>query len=178
MTMRLMQIVLAMSLLLNMFVLAGFVYRSWIAPPPTELAAKRSPAPHSAGLPPSLVEGMARELGLDDGQRAALLAVFEKAAADRRRRVRDIQQVRDEAAAELRKPEVDLARIDGLVDKVSRLRGEQQRENLRAVLQFEPQLTPQQRERLRSVLADRMVGPSPRPPGGLGSAGPRPAPPQ
>ena len=30
---RLIQLLLAMSLLLNTFVLAGFVYRSWIAPP-------------------------------------------------------------------------------------------------------------------------------------------------
>ena len=173
MSTRLMQILLAMSLLLNTFVLAGFVYRSWIAPP-VEIAVKRSPAPLPGGLPPSLVEGMAHELGLDDGQRAALAAVFDKAAADRRRRVREIQQVRDQAAAELRKPEVDPARIDALVDQVARLRGEQQRENLRAVLQFEPHLTPQQRDRMRAVLADRMVGPPPpRPPGT-----PRPPPPQ
>ncbi|MEA2853200.1 MAG: hypothetical protein QOE02_3219, partial [Rhodospirillaceae bacterium] len=33
MSSRLIQVLLALSLLLNTFVLAGFVYRSWIEPP-------------------------------------------------------------------------------------------------------------------------------------------------
>ena len=38
---RLIQVLLALSLLLNTFVLAGFVYRSWIAPPAVRAARCR-----------------------------------------------------------------------------------------------------------------------------------------
>ena len=48
MSSRLMQVLLALSLLLNTFVLVGFVYRSWIAPPPFE-ARRAAAAPRPGG---------------------------------------------------------------------------------------------------------------------------------
>ena len=163
---RLIQLLLALSLLLNTFVLAGFVYRSWIAPP---FEHRGPPPPPPSGGP---LEAMARDLGLDDNQRKALRDVFEKNQAERRQRIRQIQQVREETGAELRKTPVDLAKLDALVDQVSKMRGEAQKENLRAILDLETQLTPQQREKLHTILAERYINPprwsGPRGPGGPG----------
>jgi len=43
----------ALSLLLNTFVLVGFIYRSWIEPPPLERPASSPPPP---GQRPSALE--------------------------------------------------------------------------------------------------------------------------
>ena len=71
MTSRLIQILLGLSLLLNTFVLAGFVYRSWIAPP-FDMHGMPPPPRGAPGLPgqpggPRLnpVEMVVRDLDLD-----------------------------------------------------------------------------------------------------------------
>ncbi len=160
---RFLHILLGLSLLLNCFVLAGFVYRSWISPPTFDARMPLPPPPPPGGRP-SPIEGLAHELDLDDAQRAALRGLFEQYAAQRRERAREIQKVREQTAAELRRPKMDLARVDGLVEQMARLRAEQQKENLRTVAQFEPQLRPEQRERLPAILAQRFLGPPPPPP--------------
>lgn len=173
MSSRMMQILLALSLLLNTFVLAGFVYRSWIAPPAFE---HRLPPP-PPGPRPSPLEVVARELDLDESQRAKLRGVIDQYATTRRDRQREIQKLRDQAAAEYRRPTIDMARIDPIIEQLARLRIEQQKETLHSFAQFEPQLTPQQRERMHHILAERLAGPPwpPRPPGqgpGPGPGGP------
>ena len=50
MSSRLMQVLLALSLLLNTFVLAGFVYRSWIEPPAFERRAPLARVPEHADV--------------------------------------------------------------------------------------------------------------------------------
>jgi Spy/CpxP family protein refolding chaperone len=170
---RFLQLLLALSLLLNTFVLAGFVYRSWIAPPFDHAMAPPPPPPGARGP----VEMMANDLGLDQGQRKALRDVFDGNQSFRRQRLQEIQQLREQTGAEIRKNPVDWAKVDMLVEQVARLRGEAQKENLRAILALEPQLTPQQREKLHSVLADRFINPprwnGPRP-GGPERGQPRP----
>ena len=161
---RLIQLLLALSLLLNAFVLAGFVYRSWISPP----IEHRLPPPPGQGGP---LELMADDLKLNQDQRKALRDVFEKNQAARRERLRDIQQLREQTGAELRKDPIDWGKVDALVEQVSRLRGEAQKENLRAILDLEPQLTPPQREKLHTILAERFVNP-PRWSGQRGPGGP------
>jgi Spy/CpxP family protein refolding chaperone len=160
---RLVQLLLALSLLLNCFVLAGFVYRSWIAPPPPERFGFAHPGPR----PGTPLEMMANDLKLDEGQRKALQDVFEKNQADRRTRIHEIQQAREQISDELKKQPVDLAKINGLVDDVSRVRGEQQKANLHGILELDAQLTPQQRERMHEILAERYLAP----PGGPGRPG-------
>jgi Spy/CpxP family protein refolding chaperone len=159
---RLVQLLLALSLLLNCFVLAGFVYRSWIAPPFQE--GRGGPRP---GGP---LEMMANDLKLDDSQRKALHDVFEKNNVERRARIHEIQQAREQTSDELKKQPVDLAKIDELVDQVAKLRGEQQKANLHGILELDSHLTPQQRERMHEILADRIgqQGRQGRPPGGPG----------
>lgn len=156
MSSRMMQILLALSLLLNTFVLAGFVYRSWIAPPPFE----HRPPPPPPGPRPSPLEMVARELDLDEVQRTKLRGVIDQYATTRRDRQREIQKLRDQVAAEYRRPTIDMARIDPIIEQLARLRTEQQKETLHSFAQFEPQLTPQQRERMHHILADRLAGPT------------------
>ena len=130
------QILLALSLMLNTFVLVGFVYRSWIAPPPFERPAPPPPPP---GQRPSALETMTHDLDLDDRQR-------------------EIQKVREQLAAEYRRPTIDMARVDALVDQLTRQRAEQQKETLRSFAQLESQLKPEQQAELHKILAERYGG--------------------
>jgi Spy/CpxP family protein refolding chaperone len=152
---RLTQLLLALSLLLNAFVLAGFIYRSWIAPPTEHQMVGPPPGQGPRGP----LEQMAAELKLNDEQRGALREVFEKNQADRRQRIQDIQQIREQTGAELRKDPIDWNKVDTLVDQMTRLRGDAQRENLRAIVNLETHLTPQQRQQLHAILADRFINP-------------------
>lgn len=171
MSSRLMQVLLALSLLLNTFVLVGFVYRSWIAPPPFE-----RPAP-PPGPRPNPLEAVTHDLNLDDGQRQALRAVFEQHAAVRRERLREIQKLREQLAGEYKRPTFDMAKVDGLIDQLTKLRADMQKETLRSFAQLEAQLKPEQRERMHQILAERLAAPPMgRPPGGGPGSGPgRPA---
>ena len=150
---RLTQFLLALSLLLNAFVLAGFVYRSWIAPPEFE---RHFPPPGHPGGP---LEWMAEDVGLDADQRKALHDLFEKNAEFRREHFQQMRKLREEIGTELRKESVDQAKLDELVGQVTKLREEVQKENLRAILELGDKLTPQQRQKLHTILADRFTNP-------------------
>ncbi|MGZ5904417.1 MAG: Spy/CpxP family protein refolding chaperone [Reyranella sp.] len=170
MSSRLIQVLLALSLLLNTFVLAGFVYRSWIEPPAFE---RHLPPPPPPGQRPSPLEMMAHDLNLDDGQRQALRAVFEQYSATRRERLREIQKVREQIGAEYKNPTVDIARVDTLIDQLTKLRAEQQKEYLGSLNQLAAQLKPEQRDRMHQILAERLAMPfGQRPPGGGPGPGP------
>lgn len=176
MTSRLIQMLLGLSLLLNAFVLAGFVYRSWIDPPFEMQGMPPPPPPRGMpGLPgqpagPRLnpVEMVAQDLVLDAEQRKVMQALFDQYAKARRDRLQEIQQLREQTSAELRKSSVDMTKVDVLIDQVSRLRAEQQKETLRTLTQLEPSLRPEQRERLQRLMVERIVPPPPppRPPAG------------
>ena len=168
----LLQVLLALSLMLNAFVLAGFVYRAWIVPPPFERqmpppSPGPGPGPGQAPPRPSVLEMVTRDLDLDDRQLTSLKGVFEQYANVRRERLRDIQKLREMLAAEYRRPTVDMTRVDMLIDQLTRARAEQQKETLRSFAQLEAQLRPEQRERMHQILADRMAQPyyGQRPPG-------------
>lgn len=167
MSSRVIQLLLILSLLLNTFVVAGFVYRSWIAPP--HFAGMPPPPPPPGGAPrPSPLEAMVRDLDLDEGQRQALRGLIDQQAGVRRSRSQEIARSREEIVAELRNPQPDFAKVESLVDRVSRLRGEQVNEHLRTMMQFEPRLRPEQRQRMYALFAERFTRPPPPPP-------PRPA---
>ena len=150
---RLTQALLGLSLLLNLFVLAGFVYRTWIAPPGAE-----QPARMPLGQRPSALEILANELKLDDAQRAALKPVFDDYAATRRERQRENARLREEIAAELKKPDTDLTKLEPVVDQLSRLRADNQKDTLRAIIAIEPKLRPDQRDHFEKILAERLGG--------------------
>jgi Spy/CpxP family protein refolding chaperone len=169
MSSRLLQVLLALSLLLNTFVLMGFVYRSWIEPPGFE----HHVPPPPPGQRPSPLETMAHDLNLDDGQRQALRTVFEQFSTTRRERLREIQKVREQIAAEYKHATVDMARVDTLIDQLTKLRAEQQKEYLGALNQLAAQLKPEQRDRMHQILAERLAMPfGQRPLGGGSGPGP------
>jgi Spy/CpxP family protein refolding chaperone len=164
MTSRWLQILLGLSLLLNAFVLAGFVWRTWIEPPHFARQFVHGPPP---GSRPSPLEVVSRELELDDRQRAELKDLFDRYGKARYERYDEIRKLREQMGAELREPGFDLAKLDGLVDQMMVLRVEQQKEYLRAFAELGPKLKPEQRERLHKFLADRYSGrgrPPPPPP--------------
>jgi Spy/CpxP family protein refolding chaperone len=113
------------------------------------------------------------DLNLDDSQRQALRGVFDQYATSRRERLREIQKLRDQLAAEYKRPTIDMARVDTLIDQLTKLRADMQKETLRSFTQLETQLKPEQRERMHQILAERLAAPFvPRPPGGGSGSGP------
>src|SRR5471032_285388 len=166
---RVVQLLLALSLLLNCFVLAGFVYRSWISPP---FGEHMPGPPPPGGRPGGPLEMMMNDLKVDDGQRKAMHDGFEKNTAERRERIHQIQLIREQTSDELKKQPVDLAKIDSLIEQIAKLRGDQQKLNLHGILEMDEHLTPQQRERMHQILAERYLGMGgPGGPGGPGRPG-------
>ncbi|WP_289297065.1 periplasmic heavy metal sensor [uncultured Reyranella sp.] len=182
MSSRVIQALLGLSLLMNAFILAGFVYRSWIDPPSEWQGLPPPPPPRGApghpGQPggPRLnpVEMVAQDLDLDGEQRKLMQTLFDQYAKARRDRLQDIQRFREQMSAELRKTSLDMAKVDALIDQVSRLRAEQQKETLRTLTQLDPALRPDQRERLQRLLVERIVPPPPPPPRPPAEGPPRP----
>ena len=173
---RVVQLLLALSLLLNCFVHAGFVYRSWIAPP----FGEHLPGPPPPGGRPAPFEIMMNDLKLDESQRKAMHDQFEKNSAERGERIHQIRQLREQTGEELKKQPIDFAKVDSLVDQIAKLRGEQQKANLHGIIEMDSKLTPQQRERMHQILAERFLGMGgPGRPGGPrfgGPPGPGPGP--
>ena len=89
---RLITVALALSLLLNAFFVAGFVYRGWIAP--VTFDQRMPPLPPGGRL--SALETVAGDLNLAPGQRQELSGVFEQHAQVRRDRSRDMQRLREQ----------------------------------------------------------------------------------
>ncbi len=154
---RLITVALALSVLLNGFFVAGFVFRSWIAPLPFEL---RMPPPPPAPRP-GVLEMVANDVSLDGSQREAMRGVFEQHAQARRDRFGEIQKTRELIINEYKRTPIDPERLAPLIDRLTDLRADQQKETVRALAQLEAKLTPEQRQRLHQALVDRMSGPPP-----------------
>jgi Spy/CpxP family protein refolding chaperone len=157
MSLRITQVLLGLSLLLNAFVLAGFVFHSWIEPPPRH-----------AGPPPrwgNPLEALAQDLKIDDAQKKELQPLFDQYVNARRDRFRDIGKIREEMTAELEKSPFDMAKIDSLVDQMMALRVDLQKQNLHTIDQMAQKLRPEQQDELHKILAERYGRPPrPRPP--------------
>jgi Spy/CpxP family protein refolding chaperone len=180
MTSRLIQILLGLSLLLNTFVLAGFIYRSWIAPP-FEMHRMPPPPRGTPGLPGqpggsrlNPVEMVTRDLDLDADQRKVMQDLFDQYAKERRERLQAIARLREQTGMEISRTPHDMAKIDALIDQVSGLRAEQQKETLHTLIQLQPSLRPDQRERLQKLLVERVASPLPPPPRPPAGGPPRP----
>jgi Spy/CpxP family protein refolding chaperone len=148
-------VALALSLLLNAFFVAGFVFRGWIAPLPFE--ERTTPPPPAPTARAGALEAVAGELNLDERQRQALRGVFEQQAQLRRERYREMQKVREQIIAEYKRSPLDQARLGPLIDQLGDLRADQQKETVRALAQLEAQLNPEQRQRMHQVLVDRIL---------------------
>jgi Spy/CpxP family protein refolding chaperone len=163
MSLRITQVLLGLSLLLNAFVLAGFVFHSWFEPPP-----RFAGGPGRWANP---LEALAHDLKVDDAQKKELRPLFDEYISSRRDRFREIGKIREEMTAELKKSPFDMAKIDGLVDQMMAVRVDLQKQNLHAIDQMAQKLKPEQRDELHKILAERYG----RPPG---PPRPRPRPPQ
>ena len=148
MSLRVTRVLLGLSLLLNVFVLAGFFFHSWLEPSPP-------PRGRWGGNP---LESLAQDLKLDDAQRKAVQPLIDEYGNIRRERWRDIGKIREAMSAELQKPAADWPKIDGLIDQMMVLRAEQQKQNLRAVEQMATKLAPEKQVELRRMLAERYGG--------------------
>lgn len=164
---RITQVLLGLSLLLNAFVLAGFVFHSWVEPPRGRFAG--GPPPPGGPRFGNPLEALAHDLKADDAQMKDLQPIIDKYTSYRRERFHDIGKIREAMTAELSKPAFDMAKIDGLVDQVTGLRADLQKQNLRTIDEMATKLRPEQRTELHKILADR-YGRPPQMPGG----GPRP----
>ncbi len=167
MSLRITQALLGLSLLLNAFVLAGFVFHSFIEPPPHCAGGPPPPGQPRFGNP---LEVLAHDVKVDDAQRKELQPLFDEYTSARRDRFRDIVKLREAMTAELEKSPFDMAKIDGLVDQATALRAELQKENLHAIDKMAAKLKPEQRAELHKILAERYG----RPPPGGGPRQPRP----
>ena len=171
MSLRATQVLLGLSLLLNAFIVGGFVYHTWFEPPHRPFAGG-PPPPGQPGRFGNPLEALAQDLKLDDEQRKAVQPVIDEFAKTRRDRVRDIVKLREEMSAELQKSSFDWAKVDALVDRMTALRAEQQKQNLRAIEQMAAKLKPEQQAELHKILGERFGGQPWRREGGPG--GPRP----
>jgi Spy/CpxP family protein refolding chaperone len=152
---RLTQVLLALSLLLNCFVLAGFLYRSWVEPP---RIPGRPGGPPSQGQGPNRwtnpLEALANDLKLDESTKMEIQPILEKYAALRRERYRDIGKQRESMSTELQKSQFDMAKLDALVDQMGVMRAEQQKQNLRAIEELAAKLNPEKQAELHKILAE------------------------
>jgi len=166
MSLRITQVLLGLSLLLNAFVLAGFVFHAWFEPP--HFAGRFEGRPPPSGQPRwgNPLEALADDLKIDDAQKKELQPLFDEYANSRRDRFREIVKIREEMTAELKKSPFDMAKIDGLVDQMMALRVDLQKQNLHAIDQMAQKLKPEQRDELHKILAERYGRPPgpPRPP--------------
>jgi Spy/CpxP family protein refolding chaperone len=179
MSLRVIQVLLGLSLLLNAFALAGFVFHNWLEPQHPPFAGGRPPPqqPGQQNRWPNPLETLAQDLKLDDEQRKAVQPLIDEYGNTRRDRWRDIGKIREEMSAELQKPAFDWAKVDVLVDRMTVLRAEQQKQNLRAVEQMAVKLKPEQQAELHKILGERYGGQGWRQGGGPGGQRP-PRPPQ
>lgn len=181
MSSRVTQVLLGLSLLLNAFVLAGFVFNSWLEPPRRIFAGGRPPPPPGQpGQPgqqgrwPNPLESLAQDLKLDDAERKAVQPIIDEYGNSRRDRWRDIGKIREAMSAELQKPSFDWTKVDALVDQMTVLRADQQKQNLRAVEQMALKLTPDKQAELHKILGERYGGQPWRQGAGPGQRPPRP----
>jgi Spy/CpxP family protein refolding chaperone len=167
MSTRVTQVLLGLSLLLNAFVLAGFVFNTWFEPPHRPFAGGRPPP--GQGRWPNPLELLAQDLKLDAAQKKTVQPIIDDYGNSRRDRWRDIGKIREAMSVELQKPSFDWTKVDALVDQMTVLRAEQQKQNLRAVEQMASKLTPEKQAELHKILGERYGGQGwrrapPRPP--------------
>ena len=117
-----------------------------------------------------VIEQLAHDLKLDEAQKKAVQPIIDDYGNGRRDRWRDIGKIREAMSVELQKPNFDWTRIDALIDQMTVLRVDQQKQNLRAVEQMALKLPSDKQAELHKVLGERYGGQ----PWRQGSGGPRP----
>lgn len=142
---RLVEIVLALSLTLNLCVAGGFVFSRWSVP-------VHIPAP--AGFDRSL-EVVVGRLGIDPTQSKPYADLHHKIKVARDRFFVAHRPLGDQIWNELAKPEPDPARLKQLLDTSMETRRDFQGEVMTAMAAFLATLTPDQRDAFVKIARDR-----------------------
>ncbi len=138
-------ILLGLSVALNVFFVGGFVYaRHFSERPDWEQRV-------DANLPV--------ELNLDPGQQRTVRQSLREMRQRNFTRLREIRQTRERLVAELRKERTDFGIVDPLIDRVTTLRGDIQKDGLRTADQIGATLRPEQREKFRELVIARTLVP-------------------
>jgi Spy/CpxP family protein refolding chaperone len=136
-------ILLALSVALNVFAVAGFLY-----------AKHRH---ESRMMDRSFVMAATRDLDLNAAQKEAL----EKMRADIRKSSSDIRDemrpLRRDLLVELGKDQPDFAAVDRKIDDLGDVQGKRFKAMVRAVHDFQQTLTPEQRAAFRKAMSDHMA---------------------
>jgi hypothetical protein len=117
----------------------------------------------------SLILSYRVELGLSAAQVEALERIRSEFQREAIRRDADIRIAEEELALLLRADAADMPRVEATVREIERLRGGLRIARIRAMEQGKTQLTPEQRQKLRALLA-----PPPPPPRSDAPPGPPP----
>lgn len=144
-------ILFALSLALNLFFVGGFVYAKYYGPPwGSQRGPWQAPAADARWL---------EALNLDPAQQRSFRQAFREMRQRNAERARELIQVRQRLAVELRRDKYDFAAIDPLLERVARLRIDMQKDGLRTADQVAATLRPEQRERFREAVLARAMGP-------------------
>ncbi len=140
---RFVEIALALSLVLNVFVVGGFVYSQLTGP-------SGAPVGHDRRL-----DLMANRLGVDTEKSKP----FREFKAGLRQVFNGLNQTNrplfDQLWQEALKPDPDLARLDQLVDEIVAKRQAVSHESLRLLVKFSASLSPDQRSALLALMQNR-----------------------
>ncbi|MHC5003567.1 MAG: periplasmic heavy metal sensor [Planctomycetota bacterium] len=130
---RLVWLALAISVLFNVFFLAGY------------LQARAGVVDGGSGAP---VQRVTEELGLNDAQATLFRQLRDGMAQDEQMHRRRFELAREELMEELNKPEPDVARLREIVDREAELHRERYLAGSRRFSHFVGVLSPEQRRRL------------------------------
>ncbi len=136
-------VILALSLTLNVFFVAGLIWtRTMHHPHPPPQAVER-------------FEQIAKDINLTGDQLAAF-EQFDHAFRDRQRQLRDQNRPIAEAIwSELTKPQPDQDKISGLIEQAGQNRRAAQKDNTAALIAFLAALPPEQRTRFADLAQQR-----------------------
>lgn len=140
---RLPWILLAISVVLNLCAVGGYLY------------GKRMADEHRAGRSP--IAAAARSIDMTDAQKQAFAEMRQsvrKSSADIRAEMRPL---REAMLAELAKPQPDFAIVDGHIDSLGDVQGKRYKAMVRSLYEFQQTLTPQQQEAFRKGMADHFA---------------------
>ncbi len=126
-------ILLAVSVTLNLFFVAGFLYRRGVADGREAIAAARN-------------QSVADRLQLDGAQRERFVALRREMLDRQRATNRATRPIVDDMWDEVLKKDPDPAQVDGLISRIIAERTALQRDQMRSILTFVPTLSPEQKQ--------------------------------
>ncbi|MGE0657979.1 MAG: Spy/CpxP family protein refolding chaperone [Reyranellaceae bacterium] len=135
-------ILLALSLVLNVFAIGGFIYGKRLAE-------------HRMGSRSPIVAAL-HELDLDGPQKGALEKLREELRADSNDIRDEMRPLRRELLAEMTKATPDFAAADAKIDTLGDIQSKKYKAMLRSVNEFYQTLTPEQRQALQAGIAENL----------------------